>query len=80
MLKFLIKECKILKDKDGYYWMDTKEQLGERTFIKHKCPECGESHDIHPIKSRIMDSRSPTHKCDMVYGRRGWRRLGEYDS
>lgn len=32
------------------------------------CPECA-----NPA------SKHPTERCDMVYGRRGWRQLGVYD-
>lgn len=36
---------------------------------KYICPECGQDHpDGDSIKN-----------CSYVYGRRGWRKLGDYD-
>lgn len=36
------------------------------------CPKCNKK---HPDESRVTP-----WGCDMVYGRRGWRQLGSYDS
>lgn len=69
MLNYLINNGKIAKNIHGYYWTDTKSPLGERPeVVLPKCPDCGVRH----VKT--------TPDCDNVYGRRGFRQLGEYDT
>lgn len=58
--------------------MDRRVSHGHQYIVLSKprsCPECG---------AKVIDcSKSHTapngRRCDMVYGRRGWRQLGDYD-
>ena len=49
--------------------MNSVKSTYETQKPKRLCPECGKESKDHPTKH-----------CDMVYGRRGWRQLGSYDS
>jgi len=40
------------------------------------CPECNQPASQHPA---LGPTTLNGKKCDMVYGRRGWRQLGAYD-
>lgn len=77
MLLFLLKKRELEKTPQGYFWKDTKEPLGQRTFYDAKCPYCGESASKHPIN---YDGQYDKRTCHWVLGRRGWRQLGDYDS
>jgi len=69
MLRYLINEGKIAKDKHEYYWTDIKCPLGERPAkVLRKCPDCNQRHE------------DVVEWCNTVWGRRGWRQLGEYDT
>ncbi len=69
MLKFLVNKGFLFKKGDDYFWSDIKCILGERPeVVLPKCPDCGARHV------------NTTPDCNNVYGRRGFRQLGEYDS
>ena len=69
----LVAHCgEIYRESQLYRQMhkDWKENQGEMRRLK-KCDKCGELVDI--------DHGSVHGKCNQVWGRRGWRTLGEYD-
>lgn len=69
----LVSHCgEIYRESQLYRQMhkDWKENQGEMRRLK-KCDKCGELVDI--------DHGSVHGKCNQVWGRRGWRTLGEYD-
>ncbi len=69
MLKFLVNKGFLYKNGDCYYWSDIKKPLGDRPeVVLPRCPDCGARHV------------NTTPDCNNVYGRRGFRQLGEYDS